>query len=96
MSLMVIGADNLGNIKNNIKSLGFNDIKHVSGRKNSAFRSFKLPVNIDMILVLTDYINHTAMKTVKQEAKDKNVDVIFSRRSWASIYKKMERRQLLN
>ena len=96
MSLMVVGADNLGSIKSNIESLGFDDIKHISGRKKSVFRSFKLPVNVDMVLVLTDYIHHSAMKKVKQEAKEKDVNVIFSRRSWASIYKKMERRQLLN
>ena len=94
MSIMIIGADNLGNIKDNVKDIGFTDIIHLSGRSKGDFRSFQLPIDIDMILVLTDYINHTAMKVVKREAKDKNIDVVFAKRSWASIYKKLEKRQL--
>jgi hypothetical protein len=45
-----------------------------------------------MILVMTDYIHHTAMNKVKQEAKDNDIDVIYARRSWSSIYKKLENR----
>ncbi|MTI60103.1 MAG: DUF2325 domain-containing protein [Firmicutes bacterium] len=96
MSLMIIGADNLGSIEENVRDIGFTEIIHLSGRSKSAFRNFQLPVDIDMVLVLTDYIHHTAMKKVKREAKDKNVDVIYARRSWAAIYKKLERRQMFN
>lgn len=94
MSLMIIGADNLGSIEDNIKDIGFTDVKHLSGRSKSTFRNFQLPVDIDMILVLTDYIHHSAMKSVKREAKEKDVDVIYARRSWAAIYKKLEERQM--
>lgn len=41
---------------------------------------------------MTDYINHAVMKKVKRAAKESNVKVIYARRSWASIYKKLERR----
>ncbi|SFL87523.1 DUF2325 domain-containing protein [Halanaerobium salsuginis] len=92
MSLMIIGADNLGSIKKNVKSLGFSQITHLSGRKKSKFRNFQIPIGVDMILVMTDYIHHTAMNKVKQEAKDNDIDVIYARRSWSSIYKKLENR----
>ncbi len=95
MSLMIVGADHLGNIKDNLKSIGVNDITHLSGRNKGVFQNFKLPVSIDAILVLTDYIHHTAMHVVKREAKEKNKDVIYARRSWACIYKKLEQRKLL-
>lgn len=91
MSLLIVGADNLGNIEDKVKNIGFNDIMHLSGRNKSSFRGFNMPVDIDMVLVLTDYIHHSAMKKVKKEAKDKNIDIIYARRSWSSIYKKLER-----
>jgi hypothetical protein len=94
MSLMIIGADNLGSIKENVKEIGFNEVRHLSGRSKSAFRNFQIPIDTDMILVLTDYIHHSAMKLVKQEAKDKNIDIVFARRSWSAIYKKLEARQM--
>ncbi|ADO76329.1 DUF2325 domain-containing protein [Halanaerobium praevalens] len=92
MSLMIVGADNLGSIKKNVKNLGFKEIIHLSGRKKSKFRNFEIPVNTDFVLIMTDYINHAVMKKVKRAAKESNVKVIYARRSWASIYKKLERR----
>lgn len=92
MSLMIVGADNLGSIKKNVKNLGFEEITHLSGRKKSKFRNFEIPVNTEFILIMTDYINHAVMKKVKRAAKDSNVKVIYARRSWASIYKKLEKR----
>jgi hypothetical protein len=89
---MIVGADNLGSIKKNVKNLGFEEITHLSGRKKSKFRNFEIPVNTEFILIMTDYINHAVMKKVKRAAKDSNVKVIYARRSWASIYKKLEKR----
>jgi len=89
---MIVGADNLGSIRKNVRDLGFEEITHLSGRKKSKFRNFEIPVNTDFILIMTDYINHAVMKKVKRAAKDSNVKVIYARRSWASIYKKLERR----
>ena len=96
MSLMIVGADNLGSIRDNVKDLGFNKIKHLSGRKKSKFRNFEIPADTDFVLVMTDYINHAVMRKVKRAAKDSDVSVIYARRSWASIYKKLERRAVVN
>ena len=89
---MIVGADNLGSIRNNVKSLGFEEIIHLEGRKKAKFRNFKIPVEIDFVLVMTDYINHAVMRKVKRAAKDSGVSVIYARRSWASFYKKLQRR----
>ena len=93
---MIVGADNLGSIRNNVKSLGFEEIIHLDGRKKAKFRNFKIPVEIDFVLVMTDYINHAVMSKVKRAAKASKVSVIYARRSWASIYKKLERRAVVN
>ncbi|MEJ6951618.1 DUF2325 domain-containing protein [Natronospora cellulosivora (SeqCode)] len=93
---MIVGADNVSSIKSNVEDLGFDEITHLSGRKKSEFRAFRLSNNFDLVLVLTDYIHHTAMKAIKREAKEKDIDIIFSKRSWASIYKKLEKRRVVN
>jgi len=96
MSLMIVGADNLGSIRDNVKNLGFEEIIHLDGRKKSKFRNFEIPADTDFILVMTDYINHAVMRKVKRAAKTSDVSVIYARRSWASIYKKLERRAVVN
>ena len=96
MSLMIVGADNLGSIRDNVKSLGFGEIIHLDGRKKSKFRNFEIPVEIDFVLIMTDYINHAVMRKVKKAAKESEVSVIYARRSWASIYKKLEKRAVVN
>lgn len=94
MSLMIVGADNLGSIRDNVKDLGFEEITHLSGRKKSKFRNFEIPADTDFVLVMTDYINHAVMRKVKNAAKERGVSVIYARRSWSAIYKKLERREI--
>ncbi|TDO94694.1 hypothetical protein DFR79_10269 [Halanaerobium saccharolyticum] len=94
MSLMIVGADNLGSIRDNVKDLGFEEITHLSGRKKSKFRNFEIPADTDFVLVMTDYINHAVMRKVKSAAKERGVSVIYARRSWSAIYKKLERRAI--
>jgi hypothetical protein len=96
MSLMIVGADNLGSIRDNVKNLGFEEIIHLDGRKKSKFRNFEIPAETDFVLVMTDYINHAVMRKVKKAAKASEVSVIYARRSWSSIYKKLERRAVVN
>lgn len=90
MSLFIAGGDGLGKIKNKMKKLGFNDIIHFPGRRKSEHRNFQLPNEVDMVLVLTDYINHSLMQKIKDEARSKDVKLLFAKRSWSSIHKKLE------
>lgn len=90
MSLFIAGGDGLGKIKNEMKKLGFNDIIHFPGRRKSEHRNFQLPSEVDMVLVLTDYINHSLMQKIKDEARSKDVKLLFAKRSWSSIHKKLE------
>lgn len=96
MSLMIVGADNLGSIRDNVKNLGFDKINHIPGRKKSKFRNFNIPADTDFVLVMTDYINHAVMNKVKKAAKDKGISIVYARRSWSSIYKKLKKRSICN
>lgn len=85
-SILVIGGDRLGNIVELLQREGFNEVHHVSGRKSSQ-TGVKIPAGVRMILVLTDFVNHNLAKTIKNQAKDREVPILFCKRSCASITK---------
>lgn len=87
--LLVVGGDSLGNIDKNLKSLGYNKIEHISGRK-TRHRQVHIPQETDVVLVLTDYIGHNLCQIIKDRAKDVGVKTVFSRRAWSDIYKSMQ------
>jgi hypothetical protein len=48
-----------------------------------------MPMTMDMIIVLYDYVNHNLTDVIKKSAKELNIPVVFARRSWSSIYKRL-------
>ncbi|MGO4888221.1 DUF2325 domain-containing protein [Anaerobacillus sp. MEB173] len=92
-SLLIVGADHLGNITNRLQSCGFEHICHLKGRKCQEVRR-EIPEDVEHILVLTDYVNHNLSKVIKQKAKEKSVPIYFAKRSWCSIYRVLEENKL--
>ncbi|WP_125153149.1 DUF2325 domain-containing protein [Clostridium rectalis] len=86
MSVLVIGGDRLGNIKDNLKNSGFDNIKHVTGRRNSD-RKIDIPVKMDLVLILTDFINHKVAEIIKAKSKKNNTKILYSKRSWVHMEK---------
>ncbi|WP_028307762.1 DUF2325 domain-containing protein [Desulfitibacter alkalitolerans] len=89
MSILIVGGDGLEKIKKNLKKVGATDIQHISGRKRGDLTR-DLPSNLDMILILTDYINHQLCSQIKQQAQERGIKTIFSKRSWSHIQHAME------
>ncbi|AVP54918.1 dihydroorotate dehydrogenase [Clostridium tetani] len=85
MSALVIGGDKLGKIRDELEKRGFNKIEHISGRKSSdrKVRISNKAERADMVLVLTDFINHGVVTNLKNNVNNPNV--IFSRRAWAFV-----------
>ena len=86
MSIVIVGADKLGNIPKNLKEIGYTDIKHITGRHCKKY-AINIPKDTDAVLVLTDFINHNLTSHVKGSLKGSNVKVYYSKRSWNSIEK---------
>ncbi|MCR3760615.1 DUF2325 domain-containing protein [Clostridium felsineum] len=84
MSVLLIGGDKLGNIKDKLKESGFNKIEHVTGRK-SGNKKIRINSNLDLVLVLVDFVGHNFMDIIKRESKKSGVRVKFSKRSWSYI-----------
>lgn len=81
MSVLVIGGDNIFNIKEKLKQTGFDKIEHITGRKKSD-RKIKIPEKTDLVLVLIDYVGHSLTDIAKEESKRNDVRIVFSKRSW--------------
>lgn len=89
MSVLVIGGDRLGNITHKLSEYGFSDIHHVTGRK-AGDRRLIVPENTDLIVVLTDFVEHQLTEVIKKESKRKGVQITFSKRSWSHMQKNIE------
>lgn len=90
MSILIVGGDNLGNIVENLREIGFQDIQHVSGRKK---RHLDLNVarSVDVVLVLTDFVNHQLARTIKDACRNAPCRTVFARRAWCHIKGEMDR-----
>lgn len=88
MCIFVVGADHLGDIETNLKSLGCS-LTHLKGRKNMHRRK-KIPGGTDLVLVMTDYLDHSIALSIREMAKSQSIPVIFSKRSWAYLSQKLK------
>lgn len=85
-SILVVGADHLGNMPEHLADIGFDEVMHMSGRKCQMVRK-GIPDKVDAVLVLTDYVNHNLTKAIKQQAKEQEVPIYYAKRSWCSVKK---------
>jgi hypothetical protein len=88
MSVLIVGADHLGSIPKELKKIGVYDVTHISGRNRNVIKR-GMPMTMDLIIVLHDYVNHNLMHVTKKLARESNIPVVFARRSWSSIYKRL-------
>jgi len=85
VSVLIVGADYIESIKKELQRRGVKEIHHMSGRNASEERKKKIPQEIDLILILGDYLNHNTLKGLKKQARKDETPVIFSRRSLGHV-----------
>jgi hypothetical protein len=95
MSVMIVGADFLGNIEKNLLDNGLSIVEHLQGRHVADRRTFRIPRAASLIVVFTDYVNHSTAKNVKKQAKIQNVPVVFSKRSWRALEQELQPKGML-
>lgn len=86
MTVLVVGADRLGNIEAFFRDRGYREILHVTGRKASD-AARHIPANVHMVVVFTDFVSHNLARVIKAQAKARNIRVIFSKRSCSALAK---------
>ena len=95
MSVLIVGGDHLGSIPKELKKIGVDDIRHMNGRNRNVIKK-GMPMSMDLIIVLHDYVNHNLVQVTKKQAKECNIPIVFARRSWSSIYKQLPNRIINN
>lgn len=81
MSILIIGGDRIEPIKENLYQKGVKDISHWDTRKKRKSYKKDLPANINCLLLLTDFLDHNAMRYYRTKAKKSNLPIICSKRS---------------
>lgn len=80
MAALIVGGDNVESIKDELLAQGIQQITHWTGRKHGD-KNNVIPRNIELIVVLVNYVNHSLSSKVKKEAKRLRVPVIYSKNS---------------
>lgn len=80
MTVLLVGADRLGNIPVKLQKEGAEEIIHWSGRSKS-YLNKTIPKKVDMVILFWDFLNHNLMSNIKQQAKAAGIPVVFSKRS---------------
>lgn len=80
MAVLIVGGDKVTTIKDELFGRGIVDIEHWNGRKpGEKYRV--IPKNIELIVVVTNFINHSLASKIKKEAKRLNLPVMYSKNS---------------
>lgn len=88
MTVLLVGADQLGNIPKELEQHGCKEIIHWSGRKKNCSKK-NIPSRVDMVVIFHDYVSHVLMNAIKEHAKALSLPIIFSKRSVADIKKNL-------
>ncbi len=87
MSVLVLGGDRINPIRDVLNELGADRVIHWTARnqKNSRKKDKTIPSEIDIVLMLTNFLNHNSMKHYKAESKIKGLPVIYAKRNIESV-----------
>lgn len=89
MSVLIVGGDHLGGIPKELDKLGVNEVRHLTGRSGQKIRD-GIPEKMDFIIMLYDFVNHNLAHKIKNLAENKDIPILYAKRSWSSIYQKMK------
>ena len=83
MSVLILGGDRIDPIRKILMELGVSDIIHWTARnqKNGRKKDKVIPTKVEMVLMLTNFLNHNAMKHYRAEAKSKDLPIVYSTRN---------------
>lgn len=81
MSVLIIGGDKVHAVSNIIKEFGIEKIAHWTARnlKRGRKKNKPIPSHIQLVVMLTSFLNHNAMKHYRSEAKSKKIPVVYTK-----------------
>lgn len=86
---LIVGGDQIAGIKQVLQSKGIHKIRHWSGRKVGDGRKV-IPHDIELIVLVTDWISHPFMHKIKQTAARRGVRIVYTPNGPAVLRTKLE------
>ena len=86
MNVLVIGADEITPIKAVLKDLGASNIEHWDARNENRVNRKPIPQDTECVVMLTSFLNHNTMKTIKNQAKKRNIPIVCAKRSVSCVF----------
>ena len=82
MSILILGGDKIDPIRKILMGLGVSNIIHWTARNQKRGRKQDkvIPKKVSIILMLTNFLNHNAMKHYRSEAKAKGLPIVYATR----------------
>ncbi len=77
---LVIGGDRIDGIKQVLHAQGIDNIDHWTGRKSGDVKR-DLPVNCQLIVLVTGWLNHSMMYRVKHLAHKRGLKLLYTKNS---------------
>lgn len=89
MTVLIVGADRIGSFIPKLKDLGVEEITHWSTRNCRASKN-RIPVNTDLVICCTDFLNHNAARQIKDQIKKRDLPAVYCRRAWSEMASEVE------
>ncbi len=83
MSVLILGGDKIEPIRKVLMTLGVDDIIHWTARnqKRGRKKDRPIPIGVSIVVMLTNFLNHNAMKRYRGEAKAKGLPIVYGTRN---------------
>lgn len=85
-TVLVVGGDHIDGIKDVLNQRGIKQISHWAGRKSGDSHKV-IPHNTRLIVLVTQFVNHSLMYSIKQYAAKRGLKVLYTGSNGASQLK---------
>lgn len=83
MSVLILGGDRINPIREVLCDFGVEHIIHWTARnqKRGRKKDKPIPTDVNIVVMLTNFLNHNSMKHYRAEAKSKDIPIVYSTRN---------------
>lgn len=92
MSALIVGGDRIASYRNYLSSRGYATVHHWDGRKPGDCHR-QIPQDTQLVVVFIDQVNHGLACKIRRLAGDRELPIIFTRRSIGQLDSLLATRQ---
>jgi len=86
---LIIGGDHVDRYKTFLIEHGFESVTHWDGRRKSECHR-RLPQALDLVVIMVDQVSHGLLYTMRRQADERHLPVIYTQRSVTQLAKALE------